>query len=182
MMCYTMLMVKDVVGYEGVYRVDHMGNILPVNPRNRYRTKLKPSSDRAGYQIVSLVKSGVKHTRTVHRVVAEAFYGKSDLDVNHKNGNKADNRLENLEFCTKSENIKHAIRTGLFKPNYMKIATSKSKRVEQLTHDNVLVAVYDSAHEAARMTGFNRGNISTCCRLDKIMYGYKWRYINAPTT
>lgn len=181
MICYTVGMLKDVIGYEGIYRVSSTGTITPVTPRNKYRTVLNPSTDGSGYQIVSLVKNGVKHTKTVHRIVAEAFYGQSNLDVNHKNGNKADNRLSNLEFCTKSENSKHAIKTGLFKPNFKRIAVDKRKQVEQLTTSDDLVATYQSAHEASRLTGYNRGNISTSCRLGKIMYGYKWRYINAST-
>lgn len=169
-------MIKDVLGYEGIYRVDDMGYIYPVKPRNKYKTVLKPSSDKSGYQIVSLVKDGVKKTKTVHRIVIEAYKGKSSLDTNHINGDKADNRLANLEYVTKSQNTRHAISKGLFRPNSDKIAKEKRKPVVQYSLDGKLMNKYDSAHQASVHTGYNRGNISTACRLNKTFYGYRWEY------
>lgn len=69
--------------------------------------------------MVTLWKDGVDIRKTVHSLVAESFLNKQcdTLQVNHINGIKADNRLENLEWVTPSENVKHAIRMGLCKPN-----------------------------------------------------------------
>jgi hypothetical protein len=174
-------MEKDVKNYEGIYKVSNMGVIIPVKPRNKYAKTLKPATDRGGYQIVSLVKDKVKHTKTVHRIVAEAFLGSSHLDINHINGNKADNRLENLEYCTKSDNIKHGIKMGLITPNYTKIAVLKRKPVEQIDTKGNVINEFISAHEASRRTGYGRGNISNACRMGLIRYGYKWRYKNEIT-
>ena len=168
--------MKDILNYEGIYKIDKNGNIYPINPRNKHRTCLKPSLDTSGYQIVSLVKNSIKKTRTVHRLLAETFYGKSNLDVNHINGIKHDNRLENIEFCTKSHNMKHAIDTGLLNPNYKKIAIDKRKKVGQFINGK-LIHTYESAHSAARINKYNRGNISTACRLNKKCEGYYWKYI-----
>lgn len=168
---------RDIVGYEGIYMVSASGDIIPVKPRYRNVKKLRPATDGGGYQVVSLVKNGIPKTKTVHRLVAEAFYGTSNKEVNHKNGNKSDNRLSNLEFVTKSENVRHALTTGLSRPNTKRIAEEKRKRVRQYNLYGQLVSEYTSAHEAARQTGFSRGNISTCCREGIKMYGYLWEYV-----
>ena len=74
---------------------------------------LKPYGNGAGYYQVDPCKDGVKKKKSIHRLVMLAFVGESDLQVNHKNGIKTDNRLENLEYCTRSENAQHAFDTGL---------------------------------------------------------------------
>lgn len=80
-----------------------------------WKRVLRPGSNVAGYQIVALHKDGTQHTKTVHRLVWEAFNGPmpDDMEVNHINGVKADNQLANLEMVTSSENKTHALITGL---------------------------------------------------------------------
>lgn len=103
---------KPIPGYEN-YKVSNHGNIYSeISGR-----KLKPGRDSYGYMQVCLCKKGQKPlTSKVHRLVLSAFQGPSDLDVNHKNGVKDDNNLENLEYCTRAENIRHAVKTGLSSP------------------------------------------------------------------
>jgi len=77
---------------------------------------LKPGKDRYGYLYINLYKNDKKHFRTVHRLVLENFNPVENMDklqCNHIDGNKENNRLENLEWCTKSENEKHAFKIGL---------------------------------------------------------------------
>jgi hypothetical protein len=76
---------------------------------------VKPRINRHGYAQVCLAKDGKHITRLVHRLMAEAFLGKQDTDINHVNGVKSDNKLENLEYCTRSENIHHSYKLGLAK-------------------------------------------------------------------
>ena len=92
---------KDVVGYEGLYQVSNMGEV-----RGLKRGKvLKPGHGK--YLFVVLCKDGIRHEISVHRLVATAFcenpYGKSE--VNHINETPWDNRAENLEWCTRLENL-----------------------------------------------------------------------------
>ena len=123
---------KWVPGYEGRYRVSDQGQVMSVgfvhkHPRNGSCLRvfkpriLKPAiAVRPGYPIVGLVREqGVQDKVWVHRLVLLAFVGAPDAgkECNHKNGDKTDNRLANLEWVTSSENKAHAYRTGLHKPN-----------------------------------------------------------------
>lgn len=102
---------KPIPGYEHGYEVSNLGRVKSLK---RGKEKLlKPGLISGGYYHVILFKDGKGKTHKVHRLVMLAFIGESDLDVNHINGIKTDNRLENLEYCTASENTQHAYDTGL---------------------------------------------------------------------
>lgn len=100
---------KPVVGYESEYEVSSDGAIRSIrNNRNSKVGRVLHQSVRAGYSAVSLCRHGVAKSAFVHRVVAAAFFGAAEgRVVNHKNGNKHDNRLENLEYCTHAQNERH---------------------------------------------------------------------------
>ncbi len=100
---------RAVPGYEGLYSVSEDGNVWSI-ASNKYRKLCK---DVYGYLQVDLSKDGKRSMKKVHRLVMEAYIGSSDLVINHKNGNKLDNNLSNLEYCTVSYNNKHAYATGL---------------------------------------------------------------------
>jgi ribosomal protein L19E len=175
-MC-SMEIWKDIKGYEGLYQASNKGNIKSLIKRNGKEVILKQAKDNSGYNIVTLCKNKNKKTKTVHRLVALTFLENNKKQVNHKDGNKNNNHLENLELVSAKENINHAIKNGLLKHNTKQIAELKRKIVLQIdVNTNKIINKYISAHEAAKITGFNRGNISTCCRLNKIMYNYKWKY------
>jgi len=100
---------KPVVGYSGYYSVSSLGSVRSENRTTSdgkacKRKILKPSYSR-GYTHVVLSMGGSTLTRRVHRIVAEAFYGISDMQVDHINSVKDDNRIENLEYVTCRENI-----------------------------------------------------------------------------
>jgi len=100
-------MERKIKNYPG-YVVDTNGNIYSY--KYGYRRKLHPGKNRGGYLQVSLCKNGIRKTLSVHRIVASAFLKPQKLKktVNHINGIKDDNRLQNLEFATYSENTLHA--------------------------------------------------------------------------
>lgn len=119
---------KDIKGYEGVYQVSNYGNL-----RSLTRTiddkngkikiikgkSLKASTTSYGYKSVVFRNGLNKENLRVHRLVAQAFIENKDNKpyVNHLDGNKANNRVDNLEWCTNSENMKHAFGTGLKEPS-----------------------------------------------------------------
>lgn len=97
-----------------LYEVSDAGNI-----RNKNTKRILKTSYIGGYEYVCLRDNNCSKTVRLHRIIAESFYGLSDKDieVNHIDGNKKNNRIDNLEFCTRKDNIEHAMRLGLFKPN-----------------------------------------------------------------
>jgi len=122
---------RDVKEHIGTYQVSNFGRVKSldkiVKNKNGYREKkgklLKPVLYH-GYEKVCLIRKST----FVHRIVANSFLIKptgKNIVVNHKNGIKTDNRIENLEWCTQSENVKHSYRNGLQKP-----LSSKLKKLD----------------------------------------------------
>lgn len=114
------MMEKYVVlqGFYDCYAISNIGNVK--NLRTGYI--LEPSIRKDGYKSVLLSKDGKKMSIRIHRLVAQYFLGNSEgkPDVNHINGIKHDNRVENLEWCTKEENMTHASENGLLNMKYNK--------------------------------------------------------------
>ena len=176
---------KNVAGFIGRYMVSNQGNVksLPVWIKNRFHgywqpeTILKSAADSWGYRRVALRNTKL-NTKKVHRLVAQAFLPNPDKkpEVNHRNGIKHDNRVENLEWTTPSENFRHAIRTGLFvHPSGAKHYLSKPTL--QFTKEMVLVAEWPNANMAAKSLGVGRGNIFSCIKgKSSTAYGFIWKY------
>lgn len=132
-----------------------------------------PSLGKRGYPVLSFKKDGKTFVRTLHRVFALAWIPNPEnkREINHINGDKCDCSLYNLEWATPLENMTHARKTGLHN-------SDGDKAVWQLK-DGEVIAVYKSCSEAARVTGFNRSNISSCARGNtklKTYKGYEWKY------
>ena len=175
-------MWKTINGYED-YEVSDGGSVRRVRYDDKQNEKrnglpfyISGRKDKDGYIRFTLSKCGKPKSVFAHRLVAVAFIENSDCkeQINHKNGVKDDNRAENLEWCTASENIRHRI-------DFLGVSLKNkktSKVVEQSRPDGSVVARYPSAKEAHRQTGFSQGHISECCRGECPLYkGFIWKYV-----
>lgn len=181
---------KPIAGYEGLYEVSNTGRVRKLRFINNRANKekvfdIKPKNNGTGYLKVFLYKGGKARQMLVHRLVADAFLDKQDGKgfVNHKDGNKHNNNADNLEWCTRSENMKHAYMKGLAhaqaKGKYGK-DNPKAIPVSMFSKDGKLLATFGSLIDAAMFIGAkSSGQICSCCkgRL-KTAHGYVWRYAN----
>ena len=139
---------KSVTGYEGHYVISAIGIIKSINRiiniNNGFRIiqgkKLKTRNNSDGYVEVRLTKNGKTTTTFIHILIAKAFIPNpfNKPEVNHLNGIKSDNRIQNLEWCTRMENMQHASRMGLLKRTYKQVI------------DNCTGRTYISSYEAAK--------------------------------
>lgn len=130
---------KDVVGYEGLYQVSNLGNVKSFK-KDKNGVLLKPGKNTSGYLFVILYKNINKKCITIHRLVMLSFKKNisNKLEINHINGVKYDNRIENLEWCTSSENQLHAYKIGL------KTAKGENHNRSKLTNEQVLLIRNDN--------------------------------------
>lgn len=156
---------KDIKGYEGLYQVSNIGNIKNIK-RNKL---LKLNTHKQGYNVVNLCKCGKVKKYLVHRLVAEAFIPNTENkpQVNHIDGNKKNNNIDNLEFVTNSENTIHAYRTGL---------KCNAKRVKQLDLQGRFIKEWESMLQASRELKISYGIINECVSgKRKTARGYIWK-------
>lgn len=187
---------KPVKGYEELYEVSNMGRVKSLNYNHTGKERiLKSCKNSAGYLIIELYKNGIGKCYTIHRLVAEAFIPNIDNlpDINHKDENKANNYVNNLEWCTTKYNINYGTAktriaekmTGrkLTNEHIKKIAEKNtnnpkiSKPVIGINKVSGLIVEFPSAREAERQTGINHGNIAQCCKGKyKSAGGFLWFY------
>ncbi len=144
--------LKVIVSDNGdIYTMNHTDKRCNGRCDNRKGKLLKPSIDKYGYKKVVLTKNGKRKTYTVHRLVAMAFIPNpySKKTVNHIDGNKLNNCVDNLEWATSKEQKEHAIKHGLCDNNLHALKLSNEKRSIQIVFDDVL---YPSIRDASRKT------------------------------
>lgn len=168
----------------GLYEVSNLGNIRSLDrfkiTNGRYgkmKSKikgriLKPSTNHDNYYQVVLSKNGKSKMFRLHRIVAQTFIQNTQNkeQVNHKNGNKLDNRVENLEWCTCKENIQHALDNNLIKCERI---------INQYDLKMNFIKKWRSISEAKRILKISDSDIIKVCNNERqTAGGYIWRYEN----
>jgi hypothetical protein len=212
---------KDIQGYEGLYQVSNLGRIKSlgrtikrIGPKGKifdrtYPEKvLKYGKDKKGYYRTVLSLDGINTTVKVHRIVAQTFIPNPENkpQVNHIDGNKTNNRIDNLEWCNNQENQDHSWKTGLRKrgkehwsygkqpqgfkkyyethkgirhPSYgvRGIKNSNSKKVIQYDKCGNYIRQWNSMADIYRELKISTGCVCNCCKgKRKTAGGYVWKY------
>ena len=179
---------KDIKGYEGLYQISNFGEVISLN-YNHTKTKklLKPQKNKNGYLHVNIGGKCI----SIHRLVAEAFILNPDNKkyVNHKDCNKQNNFVSNLEWNTAKENTQHAVKNKLISYNtklkkksclinIQKAIKKNKKEIYQYTKEQIFIKKYRSIIEASKETECNATHISLCAKgKQKTCGGYIWSYV-----
>lgn len=169
---------KKIKNYED-YEVSNLGHIR--SNKNGRTKMLKPSiwwpqeshKTNEKYMCVTLQQNGTRECFAIHRLVATSFVDNPNnhARINHKNGIKDDNRADNLEWCSQSENTIHSMYVLQKNRKYL-------ERICQFDKKGNLIKVFDNVREAANETGAKHGNILKCANRERnVAGGFVWRFV-----
>ena len=187
-------MWKWIDGYQNMYQVSNFGRVRSVDRdvycevspnklQHIFGKILKQGLNKKGYPIVYLSKDGKQKTIAVHRLVAKAFIDNplSLPQVNHKDGCKTNNNVDNLEWCDNSYNQKHAHEIGLYPTYEETMGWGRPARAVAMLDLNTgeVLKTFKTLASVKRETGINQFNVrSVCLGLRNHAGGYNWKFIN----
>ena len=168
---------KDIPGYDGYYQISNFGNIRSRVIRGHGGISssmhlIRPSINKFGYYVVTFSVNKKRKTYRVNRLVISAFIGiEEGKDVNHIDGDKLNNQLSNLEWCTRSENMHHAYNSGL-------VSRNKTSRAINIVKNGIVIKTYPSIYIAAKKEGLRRSCINEVLTgKRKTHNGLKFEYV-----
>lgn len=177
---------KDIEGYAGRYQVSSLGNFVSITKRSGRKT-MRGSLDTKGYVKITLYKNGARHTQGAHRFVAQAFIPNPEnkTQVNHLDGDKQNNAVSNLEWCTNAENQQHKFHVLGYKIPEERLAQMWEKALPKSVEASRKPIFceetkerFNSIKEAVAKYGTTPSNFSRALLRKKTAAGYHWRYAN----
>lgn len=168
---------KDIEGYENLYQISDQGKVKALGNGGSNASKeriLKPAKEKNGYMFVKLCKQGKQKNYYVHRLVASAFIENPNNhpEINHRDEDKTNNTITNLEWCTHFYNVNYGTRTERAKDK-QKIV--KGKKILCVTTNTI----YNSIKEASQILNMSSSSICHCCKgKNKSCGGLKWKYVS----
>lgn len=173
---------KDIPNYEGLYQISNFGNIRSIGRTIEHKTcyggfyhikgkLLKPKIEKDGYYRICLIKNGQKKFHRINRLVAQTFIPNPNnyLIVNHKDENKLNNKVSNLEWCTQKYNVNYG--DGINKSK-----TKRSVKINQYNLNGDYIKTWNTMNDAIRYYN-NNTQICQCCKGKRNdACGYKWKY------
>ena len=180
---------KDIDGYEGLYQVSNFGNVKRLDYRfTKEDYILTPKINKKGYLWVALFRDSKYKCFLIHRLVGNAFIPNSDglPFINHKDEDRTNNRVENLEWCTPSYNVRYSLerhpQRHKNRPRKIggKVSPYKHKsKVIQLSKDGEQIKIWNMISEITNETNWRGSSIVEVCEGNrKSAYGYIWRFAN----
>lgn len=173
--CFMVEIWKDIPNYEGLYQISNKGRVKSFRQSSKLGKVaeyiLKPSVANNGYCQVTLYDNTIRKKFLIHRLVANAFLPNPNNlpQVNHKDENRLNNNVENLEWCTAEYNNAY----GTAK---IRAIDTKSCPVEQVSIDGQVLAIYRSTRIASELLGVNRSTLKSAVVRQSQFNGYYWRY------
>lgn len=163
---------QDIAGYEGLYQVSNLGRVKSLNYGRTGKEKILSPGNNWGYQMVSLYKNGIRKQFKIHRLVAETFIPNPDnfSQINHRDENRKNNRVNNLEWCSVQYNLTYNNR-------HIKATRKLAKKIGCFK-DGKLIKVYDAVRDVKK-AGFHDGNVCSALKgRRKSAGGYHWQYLD----
>lgn len=161
---------KDIPGYEGLYQASNLGRIRSLK-YDKVRIMKPQRSGKGYYKVILCLNSVFSHAR-IHRLVWSAFNGPipEGLEINHKDEDKANNALLNLELVTRKENVTYGTAIA-------RASKKRSKQVIQFDKNGNFIKEWPSSNEIQRQLGYSASNIRNCCgNFIHSAYGFIWKY------
>lgn len=168
---------KDVVGFENLYKISNYGRLKSLCSNNNSKAYNKDKIRKVfpngkNYLSCLIYKNFTKYNRRIHRMVAQAFIPNPNNfpQVNHIDGNKWNNKIDNLEWCTNSENQIHVYKNNLEKPGL-------KRTVKQYDLNGNYIQTFEYISDATKKLNINCSSIISVCKgKRKTAGGYIWKY------